>query len=83
MNITITNVKNANELDSFIPVEGEWFIDSALDERSEITWDDIAESVKNYMDCDGKINVQIFASNGHEITNDIPANGIFLATRIR
>ena len=81
MNITITNVKNANELDQFTPVEGEWFIE--YPDHGEAREQDIVESVKNYMDADYPMNVQIFHANGRAITSELPANGTFLATRTR
>jgi hypothetical protein len=34
------------------------------------------------MDAKYKIKVQLFHTNGHEITGDIPSGGLFLATRI-
>ena len=77
--ITITNVKNANELDSFVPVEGQWFSDGADD----IAVADIEQSVVNYMGAEYKINVQLFQLNGHAITGDMPTHGAFLATRKR
>jgi hypothetical protein len=78
MNITITNVKNANELDSFAPVDGQWFLDGSSDDRSR---DGVENSVRNYMDAEYAIRVQIFHMDGREITGDIPASGTFLATR--
>lgn len=79
MNITITNVKNANQLDAFIPVEGEWVMDGSSDDRSE---SGIEQAVKNYMDADYKINVLIYHADGRAITGDMPASGAFLATRV-
>lgn len=78
MNITITNVKNANELDSFIPVEGEWFLDGSSEDRSR---EGVEQSVRNYMDADYAIEVQIFHADGRAIIGEIPASGKFLATR--
>ena len=79
MNITITNVKNANELESFIPVEGEWFLDGSSEDRSR---EGVEQSVRNYMDADYGIEVQVFHADGRAITGEMPASGKFLATRI-
>lgn len=78
MNITITNVKNANELDSFVPAEGQWFLAGDSDDRS---WDGVVQSVRNYMDAEYAIEVKIFHADGREITSEIPSEGIFIATR--
>ena len=79
--ITITNVKNANELDKFVPVEGAWSV--AADYRAVCDPDDIAQAVQNYMAAEYKIRVKVFTESGREITGDMPACGTFLATRKR
>lgn len=79
MNITITDVKNANELDSFVPVEGRWILDEFSEDRS---LDGIMQSVRNYMDADYGIKVELFHLDGRAITGDMPSEGAFLATRI-
>lgn len=78
MNITITNVKNANELDSFVPVEGQWFLDG---DSEDLSFEGVEQSVRNYMDADYLIDVQVFHADGHAITGDMPGEGTFLATR--
>ena len=77
MDITI-DAKNANELDSFIPVEGQWFIGG---DHNENTVEDVIETVINWMDADYKIDVQVFHLDGRHITGDLPSEGTFLATR--
>lgn len=79
MNITITNVKNANELSGFVPVEGAWILDESSDDRDR---DGIEQSVCNYMDADYAIKVTLYHSDGREITGDLPSEGVFLAIRI-
>lgn len=79
MQITICNVKNANELDSFIPVEGQWEIDGLSEDRSR---QGVEQSVRNWMDADYAVDVKLFHMNGHEILDDMPASGTFLATRL-
>lgn len=76
--IDIFNVKNAENLDQFIPVEGQWSVDGDSGDRS---WDDVAEAVRNWMDADYKIEVRLFHADGREITGELPAAGTFLATR--
>jgi len=79
MNITITNVRNANELDGFNPVSGEWSLHcDRSEDRSE---DGVAQSVRNYMDASYEIDVQVFHADGRAITGDLPANGTFVAIR--
>jgi hypothetical protein len=82
MKITIKNVKNANELDGFQPVEGEWQFDNMLSDLEDRDLSAVETAVSNYMDAKYKIKVQLFHTNGHEITGDIPSGGLFLATRI-
>jgi hypothetical protein len=77
MNITISNVKNANELDAFIPVEGWWFAADEPDRND----DSIQQAVRNYMDASYNIGVQLFTAEGHAILGDLPSAGTFLATR--
>lgn len=78
--ITITNVKNANELDSFVPVSGNWFWDGNRESANSVG--SIVESIINYMDADYNLKVDIFTSNGQSIHTDVPACGEFLVTRI-
>lgn len=78
MNITITNVKNAKDLEIFIPVDGEWHLSDPSEAASE---KDIQTSVKNWMDADFPIDVRIYSMEGHSIVDDIPTKGLFLATR--
>jgi hypothetical protein len=79
LNLRITNVKNANDLDSFVPVEGRWVFDGLSDDGLKM--EDVEESVRNYMDADYPITVQVFAANGHAITGDMPSSGTFISTR--
>lgn len=79
MNITITNVKNANELDEFVPVEGCWILDGSSDDRDAAG---VEQSVRNYMDADYAIKVDLYHSDGRKITGDLPSEGTFLAVRI-
>lgn len=79
MNITITNVSNADELEQFTPVDGQWFLDGSSEDRSR---DGIEQSVRNYMDADFEIDVNLFQMDGREITGDMPSEGAFIATRI-
>ena len=77
-NITINNVRNANELNEFIPVEGQWHLDGFSEDRLR---ESVEQSVCNWLDAPYKIDVKVFTMNGHEIVNDLPAAGTFLATR--
>lgn len=77
MNITIINVKNADELDSFVPVDGQW----SADDYEGVTMESVEQSVCNYMDVDYPLEVQVFHKNGHAITGDMPLDGAFLVTR--
>ena len=79
MQITIRNVKNANELTEFIPVSGEWFLDGDSEDRSI---EGIEQSVRNYMDAEFPIRVSVFHADGRKITGDTPSEGTFIATRI-
>lgn len=79
MNITINNIKNANELDAFVPVEGQWVFDGTSDEG--LTTEAVEQSVRNYMDAAYPIDVQVFHGNGHAIVGDMPTSGTFVATR--
>lgn len=78
MNITITNVRNADMLDSFQPVEGEWVLAVDSDDRSE---SGVIQSVKNYMDAGYDLTVLLFDSRGHKIVDDMPSRGSFIAIR--
>ena len=78
MNIAIRNVANADELDSFNPVSGKWFLDGDSEDRSI---ESIVEAVINWMDADYQIDVRVFHADGREITSDTPSEGTFLATR--
>lgn len=79
MNITIHDVKNAEELDQFVPVEGRWRLDGSSEDRSA---EGVEQSVVNWMDADYKLSVKLFHADGREITGDMPSEGQFLATRI-
>lgn len=79
MNITISHVLNANELDKFEPVSGAWMIHEC--DPDDRTTDAVAESVRNFMDADYPISVQVFTADGKAITGDIPDCGQFIATR--
>lgn len=78
MQITIHEVKNANELDAFVPVEGRWRIDGSSDDRSP---EGVEQSITNWMDASYPIRVSLFHANGHAITGDFPSEGSFLALR--
>jgi hypothetical protein len=82
MDITILDVKNAMDLDGFTPVEGNWFIEADEDlPQYGYSLVDIEDSVRNYMDADFEIDVQIFTLDGRQINGDTPFHGSFLATR--
>jgi len=80
MNITITNIDNASALDSFVPVAGEWILDGESESRER---GDIEQSVRNYLDADYPIDVKIYDARGHEILDDMPVTGTFIAVRKR
>lgn len=78
MNITISNVKNAIDLDQYLPVEGEWSLHCDSDDRSE---EGIAQSVRNWMDAAYATDVTIYHLDGRAIQGDVPDRGTFLAIR--
>jgi len=77
-NITITDVKNANELDQFVPVEGAWYYSWCDGNQCA---EDVEEAVKNYMDADYDLEVKTFRSDGRAIEDEFPGEGTFLAVR--
>jgi hypothetical protein len=78
MQITIHDVKNADELDQFIPVEGCWRLDGSSEDRSAAG---VEQSVRNWMDAAYAVSVRLFHADGREITGDMPSEGQFLAIR--
>ena len=76
--ITVWNIKNANELASFAPVEGQWSVDGTSDERD---YNEVLEAVEAHFQDRFPVKVELFQSNGHAINDDLPACGSFLATR--
>lgn len=80
MNIDIRNVRNANELDAFNVVSGEWELHCLSDDRSEAG---VIESVRNYMDAVFPVEVRVFHADGRAITGDMPSHGTFVAVRER
>lgn len=78
MNITISNVQNADEIGKFTPVSGEWTLHCDSDDRSR---DGVEQSVCNWIDVDFALDVEIFHADGRAITGDIPSNGTFVAVR--
>lgn len=78
MNITITNVTNANQLDEFNPVSGEWSLHCDSDDRSR---EGVEQSVRNWMDASYPVDVEVFHADGRAIGGDLPSNGTFVAVR--
>lgn len=78
MNINIYAVENANELETYNPVSGKWSLHVDSEDRSV---EGIEQSVRNYMDADFKISVQVFHADGRAITGDVPSEGTFVAVR--
>lgn len=76
--ITVSNIKNANELVGFMPVEGQWSVDGTSDERD---YNEIVEAIEAHFAGQFPVKVELFQSNGHAINDDLPACGSFLATR--
>ena len=82
LNIDIVRVRNADELDKFLPVDGGWVVNHA-DDRDEITVQAIEESVRNYMDSEHHLRVEVYTRGGLAITGDCPWSGTFVCTRIK
>lgn len=78
MNITISDVDNANEMESFAPVSGKWSIHMLSDDRSA---ESVEEAVRLYTGAAFPISVRVFHADGRAITGDCPTNGTFVATR--
>lgn len=78
-NITISNVKNSNEVADFQPVIGEWSLHCDSDDRSAEL---VKQSIRNYFDVDFKMEVEIYHANGFRINSDTPSEGRFVAIRI-
>lgn len=76
--ITVSNVKNANELFDFIPVEGQWSVDGTSEERD---YNEVVEAIAAHFAGQFEVKVELFQLNGHAINDDLPACGSFLATR--
>lgn len=76
--VTVSNIKNANELASFVPVEGQWSVDGTSDERD---YNEVVEAIEARFAGQFPVKVELFQSNGHAINDDLPACGSFLATR--
>lgn len=82
LNIDIVNVNNAAGLDEFTPVTGEWRVNHA-DDRDEITTLAVEESIRNWMDSEHPLTVQVFHPDGRAIASDCPWSGTFVCSRER
>lgn len=76
--VTVQNIKNANELPSFVPVEGQWEVNGTSEERD---YNEIVEAIESSLGAAFKVKVDLYHDNGHAITGDLPSGGTFLATR--
>jgi hypothetical protein len=79
--VTVLNVQNADALPSFELVEGQWAAEGSDDQRNE-QYSHIVEAIASSFKAPFKIKVEIFHDSGRAIAGNIPAGGIFLATRI-
>lgn len=78
--ITVTYIKNADAIADFAPVEGTWDANATSEEINEAV--DQVEAVIAKQFAPFNVKVELFHSNGHAITGDMPTCGTFLATRI-
>lgn len=73
--ITITN--SVDELSTFAPVSGRWYLSS-----SDRTWEEAEAAVRERLDAKFKIRVSLYHADGRAITSEIPSEGTFVAARI-
>jgi hypothetical protein len=71
--------ENANEFEDFVPVTGTYSIELTEELTEELTADDIRQSIINWMDAD--CTVGIFREDGRAITDYVPVEGTWVATK--
>jgi len=76
--ITVSNIKNANELANFEPVEGQWSVDGTSDERD---YNEVVAAIEAHFSGQFPVKVELFQSDGRAINDDLPACGSFLSIR--
>jgi len=79
MNITISDVQNANLLGEFHPVSGEWSLHCDSEDRSK---EGVEQAVRNWMDSSYPVHVEVYHADGRAIGGDLPSDGTFVAIRV-
>jgi hypothetical protein len=76
--VTFRNCHNLDILHEFATAFGKWFHEGSPEDRTHAS---IEQAIRTYLNAPFPVRIQIFHTDGRDITSEIPSEGDFIATR--